>query len=78
VHNKKDSEKAFFKHTKISSAGQGIGLYYYFLYSGGEEQVGAFLGSGIRILNWPASLTLFESGLSMLDPLRSCIRNGNQ
>jgi hypothetical protein len=48
---KTDSEKRFFKHTKISSAGQDISLYYYFLYSRGEEQVGAFLGSGIRILN---------------------------
>ncbi|MED4057578.1 hypothetical protein P4654_26100, partial [Niallia taxi] len=66
------------KHTKISSTGREIGLDYYFLYSRSEEQAGAFLGSGIRILNWPASLTLFESGLSMLDPLRSCIRNGNQ
>lgn len=38
-----------FKHTKISSTGRVIGLDYYFLYSRGEEQAGAFRGSGIRI-----------------------------
>lgn len=32
------------KHTKISSAGQGIGSHYYFLYSRSEERVVGALG----------------------------------
>lgn len=33
------------KHTKISSADQGIGSHYYFLYSRSEEKVVGVLGS---------------------------------
>ncbi len=39
------------KHTKISSAGQGIGSHYYFLYSRSEERVVYALGFRIRKKN---------------------------
>ncbi len=36
---------SYTKHTKISSADQGIGSHYYFLYSRSEEKVVGVLGS---------------------------------
>ncbi|WP_218963973.1 hypothetical protein, partial [Bacillus pseudomycoides] len=54
------------KHTKISSVDQGIGSHYYFLYSRSEERAVIPLGFRIRTINWPSSLTLFESVFSVL------------
>lgn len=38
-------EETAIKHTKISSADQGIGSHYYFLYSRSEERAVGLLGS---------------------------------